>query len=39
VENVQSAAVELTSFDKETRTLRGIITATTDDGESLTVEV
>lgn len=39
VENVQSAAVELTSFDKETRTLNGIITVTTDDGESLTVEV
>ena len=33
VENIRSASVEITAVDKENRTLRGIITATSDNGD------
>ena len=38
VENIRSASVEITAVDKENRTLRGIITATSDNGEPFTIE-
>lgn len=38
VENIRSASVEITAVDKETRTLRGTITAVSGNGE-FTVEI
>ena len=38
VENIKTASVEITAVDKENRTLRGIITATSDNGE-FTIEI
>jgi hypothetical protein len=38
VENIQSASIDVTSIDAETRTLRGLITATADSGQTFTVE-
>ena len=39
VENIKNAVVEITAIDKETRTLRGIITATTANGQAVAVEI
>jgi hypothetical protein len=39
VENIKNAVVEITAIDKETRTLRGIITATTANGQAVSVEI
>jgi hypothetical protein len=38
VENIQSASIDVTSIDAETRKLRGLITATVDSGQTFTVE-
>jgi hypothetical protein len=38
VENIQSASIDVMSIDAETRTLRGLITATADSGQTFTVE-
>ncbi len=39
VENIRSAEVEITGLDDETRTLTGIITAVTLDGETVQIEL
>lgn len=39
IENIRSASVEITGLDDETRTLTGIISAVTLDGESLQIEI
>jgi hypothetical protein len=39
VDNIQSASIDITAIDDDTRTLRGIITATVTSGETLTVEI
>ena len=39
VENIRSAVVDITGIDPETRTLRGIITATSENGQSFTIEI
>jgi hypothetical protein len=39
VDNIQSASIDITAIDDDTRTLRGIITATVASGETLTVEI
>lgn len=38
VENIRSASIDITAVDNDTRTLRGIITAETMQGENVTVE-
>lgn len=39
VENIRSAVVEITGFDPGSRTLRGIITATSMNGQSFSIEI
>jgi hypothetical protein len=39
VDNIRNATIEITDIDQETRTMRGIITAETEDGETVTVEI
>ena len=39
VENIQSATIDITGVDAETRTLEGIITATVTTGEQITIEI
>jgi hypothetical protein len=39
VENISEAVVEITGIDPETRTMRGIITSTTLDGQTVNVEI
>ena len=39
VENIRSAVVDITGIDPETRTLRGIITATSENGQSFSIEM
>jgi hypothetical protein len=39
VENIRTADVDIVAIDADTRTLRGIVSATTLAGESLTVEI
>lgn len=38
VENIQSATIDVTDIDNDSRTLRGIITATVESGETITIE-
>lgn len=39
VENIQSASIEITGINQDTRTLEGIITATVESGEQFTIEI
>ena len=39
VENIQSATIDITAIDDDTRTLRGIITANVTDGSPITIEI
>ena len=39
VENIQSASIEITGINADTRTLEGIITATVVTGETFTIEI
>lgn len=39
VENIKSADIDITAFDSETRTMRGIISATVSSGEIVTIEI
>lgn len=39
VENIQSASIEITGLNPDTRTLEGTISATVENGEQITVEI
>ena len=39
VENIQSATIDITAIDDDTRTLRGIITANVAEGDPVTIEI
>lgn len=39
VENIRSAVVDITGIDAETRTMKGIITATSANGQSFSIEI
>lgn len=39
VENIRSAVVDITGIDAETRTMKGIITATSLNGQTFTIEI
>jgi hypothetical protein len=39
VENIKSVNIEFTDFNNETRTLEGVIRATTDDAENIAIEI
>ncbi len=39
VENIQSASIEITGLNPDTRTLEGTITATVESGKQITIEI
>lgn len=39
VENIRSAVVDITGIDAETRTMKGIITATSANGQAFSIEI